>query len=256
MKAVILAAGRGSRLGTLTGEKPKCLAVIDGRPLIEWQLTALAAAGINDITVIRGYRADTLTDSRFKTLDNPRWAQTNMVRTLCQGDLLLSTDPALVLYSDIVYHPDHVLRLAAAEGDIALTYDTHWRALWSTRFEDPLSDAETFQQTGGRLDIIGGRATTLDEIHGQYMGLLKFTPAGWRAVRNTLAELPADAADRLDMTSLLARLLARGQSIRCVPVQGRWCEIDSPHDLEAYERCLRESTADSPWAHDWRWSTA
>lgn len=256
MKAIILAAGRGSRLGPLTAEQPKCLTVLNGRPLLDWQLDALAAAGIGDVTVIRGYRAETLNSPRYATCDNPRWAETNMVRTLCQSEALLSAHPALVLYSDIVYHPDHVRALARTDGDLSITYDTDWQSLWSLRFADPLSDAETFRHRGGQLMQIGGRAHALSEIEGQYMGLLKFTPRGWQAVRATLDRMPADAVDRLDMTSLLARLLEGGQAIRCVPVQGRWCEVDNGHDLAVYEGKLRQADGAGRWRHDWRWGAA
>ena len=60
MKAIILAAGRGSRMKHLTDEKPKCLAKLGGKLLIEWQLEALSAAGINEIAIVTGYKKELL----------------------------------------------------------------------------------------------------------------------------------------------------------------------------------------------------
>ncbi|MBD5558626.1 MAG: phosphocholine cytidylyltransferase family protein [Desulfovibrio sp.] len=251
--AVILAAGRGSRMLGLTAERPKCLVELAGRPLLHWQLGALRAAGIGRILVVRGYAAQCL-EGDFATVENPRWAETNMVSSLlCAGGFAhkffaSGGERLVVSYSDIVYHPEHVCRLLAASGDIAITYDTEWEALWLLRFEDVLSDAETFRQEDGLLREIGGRPTSLAQIHGQYMGLLCFSKAGWETLEAVCAGLGPQAVDKLDMTSLLRLLLAQGAEIEAVPVAGRWCEADSGTDLKNYEAAL----ASGHWSHDWR----
>src|SRR5688572_14359625 len=112
--AIILAAGRGSRMGELTAERPKCLSALAGRPLIDWQLAALESADVPAVTVLRGYRKELLSSPRYAVLDNPAWAETNMVATLCCASDLLAATPCIVSYSDIVYHPDHVRALAAS----------------------------------------------------------------------------------------------------------------------------------------------
>ena len=82
MKAIILAAGRGSRLKGLTDDRPKCLVELGGVRLLDWQLAALKAAGIEDVVVVTGYRADLLQAEGVRTIHNPDWARTNMVRSL------------------------------------------------------------------------------------------------------------------------------------------------------------------------------
>ena len=89
MKALILAAGRGSRLRELTDDRPKCLVSLAGRPLLRWQHDALCAAGAKDVLVVRGYLAERLVpeaaglpSGAFATVDNPRWAQCNMLASL------------------------------------------------------------------------------------------------------------------------------------------------------------------------------
>jgi len=251
MRAIILAAGRGSRMQGLTREHPKCLVRLAGRSLLDWQCSALRAAGIEEIAVVRGYRGEALDDLVGPTFENPRWAETNMVRSLACAEEWLRSGTCVVSYSDIVFHPEAVIGLMGAAGDLAITYDTEWWKLWGLRFDDPLSDAESFAVDGaGRLTDIGRRPVSLAEIQGQYMGLLRFTPAGWGAVERLLATLKSEEVDRLDMTNLLRRLLSRGVSIFTAPTAGRWCEVDQETDLRLYEGLMGEGES---WLHDWRW---
>jgi choline kinase len=134
----------------------------------------------------------------------------------------------------------------AAPGDMAVTYDTDWLALWSQRFADPLSDAETFRLEGSRVIDVGRRATTLDDVHGQYMGLLKFTPKGWAAVETYLERLAPELRDRLDMTSLLSGLIQAGQRVDGVKVSGPWGEVDNADDLVLYERLIAQGRLQMP----------
>jgi hypothetical protein len=116
-----------------------------------------------------------------------------------------------------------------------MTYDPNWKALWTARFGDPLLDAETL-----RLDArafvtdIGRKPSSLEEIEGQYMGLLRFTPAGWHAVTDYLDRLPSAAADVLDMTSLLRGLVEKGVAVQGVPTPVEWGEVDNESDLRVY----------------------
>lgn len=257
---VILAAGRGSRMRELTREHPKCLLRLAGRPLLFWQLDALRAAGVRRILVVRGYLREQLDPTAlglapdaFETVDNPHWDQSNMVRTLLCAFPLLGEADALVSYSDIVYAPSHVRALRASQGEIGITYDVRWEGLWRLRNGNPLDDAETFKAREGRLLEIGGRPQRLEDVQGQYMGLLKLSPGGREQIRSHVDGLPAAAADRLDMTALLRDLLAKHVEVSAVAVSGMWCECDTREDIRRYEL----AKAGGGWEHDWSagWSS-
>ena len=244
MKAIILAAGRGSRMQGLSEAQPKCLTRLGDRPLLEWQLGALRQAGITETAVVKGYRGELLERPDLYGFENPRWAQTNMVMSLWQARAWLESGPCIVSYGDIVYAPDVVRALIRAEGDLLISYDRDWQALWEARFVDPLADAESFQlDVGGRLTDIGRKVTDPAEIQGQYMGLLRFTPAGWAQVSAWLETLPQATRDRLDMTGLLQQLLGQGVQIGAVPIEGGWTEIDSETDLETARRLIADHPA-------------
>ena len=233
-------------MNALTRDMPKCLTRLAGRPLLDLQIEALRGAGIQSIGVVRGYRAELIDRDDLERFDNPRWAETNMVRSLARAARWLREQPAIVSYGDIFYPSSAVAALCGTDADIAITYDSEWRALWCSRFADPLSDAETFGLDGSRVIEIGRRAESLEGIQGQFMGLLKFTPAGWHAVESYVTSLAFDRADRLDMTGLLSALIDRGQHVEGVRVSGGWGEIDNPADVALYERWIAEGRLTLP----------
>lgn len=254
MKAVILAAGRGMRMEQQTAEQPKCLLQLAGKSLLQWQIEALTASGITDILVVRGYLKEKLHPELYPwfaksmVLDNPQWSYSNMVRTLLVSFPYLDTADILVSYADIVYHPEHIQALMAAEGAICLTYDTQWESLWRLRQEHPLNDVETFQVLEGKLIEIGKTPQCIEDIQGQYMGLLKLTTSGRNIITRFLEDVPEHAIDQLDMTTLLQKLLMIPTHISAVPVVGKWCECDTYNDMLQYEKMLSQGG----WSHDWR----
>jgi choline kinase len=229
-------------MGQLGDDRPKCLVELEGKPLIERQMAALRGGGVEEIGVVRGYRAEMIDFPGLVYFSNERWAETNMVMSLAAAAPWLRAGPVIVSYADIFYRGELVRGLAEAAGELLITYDREWRRLWSRRFRDPLSDAETFRvDAAGRLVEIGGKTTRMEDIQGQYMGLLKFTPPAWSAVEALLAGLDPAASDRLDMTGLLRRLLAAGEiSIGTFGTDGQWGEIDNPEDAALYQELIKE----------------
>ncbi len=237
MKGIILAAGRGSRMGDRTKDMPKRITQIYGKSLIEHKIEKMREAGIEEIGAVRGYKAEKISFEGLSYFDNLRWNETNMVRSLCCADSWLSKDTCIVSYSDILYQPQAVSLLMNCQEDIAITYNTKWLEIWSARFDNPLSDAETFEvDEQGYVTEIGGQADSLDQIKGQYMGLLKFSVKGWKQVEEYLSDLDGKTIDKLDMTSLLSGMLRKGIKIYGIPYDGLWLEIDNESDLKLYEK--------------------
>src|SRR6516165_8683375 len=116
MRAVILAAGRGSRMGPFGEDRPKCLVELAGQSLIERQVAALRRGGVEEIGVVRGYRAEMIDFPGLTYFSNTRWAETNMVVSLASAATWLRSGPVIVSYADIFYRSDLVLGLAGAHG--------------------------------------------------------------------------------------------------------------------------------------------
>ncbi len=236
MRAIILAAGRGSRMKDLTDERPKCMVELRGKTLLQWQISALQGAGITEIGIVRGYRKQMLEGFGLTPFDNPRWAETNMVSSLACAQEWLKNIPCVVSYSDIFYEVSAVRMLMDTDAKLAITYDRNWRALWEGRFADPLSDAESFRIDGNSdLLEIGQKPKHIEDVQGQYMGLLRFTPVSWRQVEALRAALAPALCDKLDMTGMLQRLITGyGVKVRALPYAAEWGEVDSAEDLAIY----------------------
>ena len=155
MRMIVLAAGQGTRLRPLTDDRPKCLVPLAGKPLLEWQIETARAAGISDITVIGGYRADQLAKYPVTVVPNPRFETTNMVRSLfCARDHF--GGGFVMSYGDIVYAPPLMRRVLDGNEAIGVAVDKGWRGYWEERSADPLKDAETLRiRADGSLAEIG-----------------------------------------------------------------------------------------------------
>lgn len=238
MKAIILAAGRGSRMKELTDERPKCLVELDGRPLLNWQLSALRDAGIHKIGIVTGYKRELLQGRGLVEFNNPRWSETNMVSSLACARAWLIEEPCIVSYSDIFYSPVAAVSLMRSGASLAVTYDPNWLGLWEKRFGDPLADAETFRiGPNDTLAEIGNKPDSADDVQGQYMGLLRFAPQGWAEIERIRSSLTPAVRDRIDMTGLLQKVIDTGRvPVAALPYYGKWGEIDSVNDLSLYGR--------------------
>lgn len=237
ISAVILAAGRGSRLGQLTSELPKPLIQLGGMTLVERAIASLRDAGITEPRLVVGYRAESFDFLKLPRFSNAEWAQTGIFWSLRSAAHFLERHSAVVCYGDIFFAARDVVRLADATGDIVVAYDSAAFALWSQRFSDPYSDLENFEVAAdGRCTKIGGKLARGDRLDGQFTGLFKLTPRGWANLCMTVNALPPARQRTVDMTSLLALAMADGVAVHTVPLAGNWGEIDQPSDIALYER--------------------
>ncbi len=236
MKAIILAAGRGSRMKGLTKDKPKCLVKLHGKSLLEWQLLALRECEIKEIAIVTGYRHNMFASFNLKEFHNYNWETTQMVASLACAKEWLEKDKCIVSYGDIFYDKTAIQSLIKSNADLAITYDPYWLKLWEDRFGDPLLDAETFRiDENGTLLEIGNKPNFTSEVQGQYMGLLRFTPKGWYEFQNFRNSISLKEADKLDMTKTLKLFLKKSLiPIHTLSYKGKWGEVDTESDLKYY----------------------
>ncbi len=230
MKAIILAAGRGSRLGGLSDNNPKCFNDVGGKKLIEWQIEALKSSGVKDIVIVTGYKSKAIEKLGYNTIHNSDWENTNMVKSLECASELLEND-LIVSYADILYGPLTIKSLIKNNKDIVISYDKNWKTLWKKRFKNILDDAESFKiDKSKRVTEIGKKVKDVSEIEGQYMGLMRFNQKGLAILKEFLLT-HKDSIVKMDMTKLLSILIKDNKPVHGMSINEHWCEIDAPNDL-------------------------
>ena len=239
LKVIILAAGEGTRLRPYTLDRPKCMVEIDSVSLIDRQLEVLKSEGIDDIVIIGGYKSEMLKRDGIKLKVNARYFETNMVWTLFSAEEELEGD-VIVSYGDIVYSKNILKALIQSKGDIAVTIDKKWEFYWRERNENPLDDAETLKlRKDGTISEIGQKPSSLEEIEGQYMGLMKFSSEGIRQIKSAFhsalesGKLLGKKVENSYMTDLLQFIVSSGGKVASVQIDEDWVEVDTVEDLHA-----------------------
>jgi choline kinase len=243
MRAIIIGAGRGRRLEHHTEEIPKTLVEVMGRPMLEWVLDALGAAGFarRDIVFITGYGESVLRARypEFTYVRNEQWEHNNILLSLlCAREYL--GEGFVSTYSDIVYEGAIVEDLVRSPHAIALGCDTAWRRRYSSRAHHPESDAEKLRAEGSRVLEIS-RHVPSEAAQGEFIGVMKLSPQGAREFLGAFdrARRAFDgrvfregrAFRKAYLIDLLQHMLESGTSMHRVNTAGGYMEIDTVEDL-------------------------
>lgn len=221
-RALILAAGRGSRLGRSEDQVPKCLVEIGRRRLIEHQLDTLADAGVGPVHMVLGYGASEVREvvgRRAGYMVNTRWESTNSLYSFSLARERLSGE-MVVLNSDVLFAPAILDRLLDCPGS-ALAFDSgsgEAREQMKVRVEDGL-----FRGMAKDLPV--------EEAAGENLGLIKLDAAATQAAFAIAERLLAEGHEQAWVGAAIGALAAEHE-IRAVDVAGLpWVEIDVPVDL-------------------------
>jgi len=250
MRALILAAGQGTRLAPLTDDMPKCLVQLGGVSLLDHQIAALNSLEVTDITVLAGHRAECIAPCGFRKVINPEYATSNMVYTLfCASEVMQGDTDLIIAYGDIVYESRVLQALKSCDAPMCIAVDQQWRRYWEIRMEDPLSDAESLKMDEqGMIIELGKKPRGYDEIQAQYMGLIKvrydYVPK-LRQMYDAMAPeglYDGKSHKQIYMTSFIQYLTDSGWQVRAVPVSNGWLEVDTYTELQLYNQMHSEGT--------------
>jgi L-glutamine-phosphate cytidylyltransferase len=247
MKAIIIGAGRGSRLEHLTDEVPKTLVEVMGRPMLDQILEALFAAGFTEerIVFISGYRAEVV-KSRYPRLtyvDNLDWEHNNILASLLKARALLS-EGFVSTYADIVYSKDIATRVAASTAEFALGCDVDWRRRYIGRTNHPESDAEKMRGEGGRVVELS-RKIASEAASGEFIGVMKASATGAKKLCDAFDDKArvfvgktyreGRTWEKAYLIDLLANMIEDGVAMHHIDTVGKYMEIDTLQDREFAE---------------------
>lgn len=241
---IILAAGRGSRMGTLTKNKPKSFVKINKKKkLIDNVIENFLNFDFKKVVIITGYQSYKF--ERFKKVQkikNNDWQRTNIFGSLICADKLLSKYSCIISYADIFYEKEAIQQLInfKKKGIILLSYK-YWKNYWKQRFINPLDDLETFKiSKDNRLLQIGDKPETYKDIQGQYMGIFKIDPETWKKIKKKLINQNKEINTK-DITSIFNLILKRKIcNIYSEDYYKKWFEIDNIKDYKIFIKSIEK----------------
>jgi len=229
MKAIILAAGKATRLLPLTKETPQCLLKIKGKTILEHQLDILSKAGISDVAVICGHLADKVESFckglGIKTLLNPFYSVSGMAMTLWVAREELKGGFVL-LYSDILFDPKVINGLLENRADVCM----------AIKKGGLREEAEKVVEESGVIKSI--TKAEMEGETGEYIGIAKFSAPGAEKLIEELKEI-AKANINTSFITVIDSLVKKGVPVSAYDVKGSpFVDIDFPDDLEKAERVV------------------
>ena len=247
MRAIIIGAGRGARLKSMTDTQPKCYATVGGRRILDWTLDAFDRAGLAKGKVfIGGYQIEQI-QRDYPSLTfahNANWQNNNILLSLFHAEQYM-TGGFVCAYSDILFRDSVVKDALAHFGDIVLCVDTRWRDRYADRSQHPEGDAEKVIVEADRVLNVH-RDTPSDEAHGEYIGVAKFSPRGaeifkqhYHRVKREYSGKPwreAKILEKAYLILLFQEMIEQGIPIHFVGTHGDYMEIDTEEDYALANR--------------------
>ena len=242
MRAIIIGAGRGSRLMPTTADTPKCFAEVAGQRMLDWAVDAFRQNGITDIAFIGGYRIETVQQAypEFTFRHNDNWPNNNILASLMYAEDLMD-EPFVCCYSDVLFTPEIVEAVAQNDSDIALGVDTNWLTRYEHRTEHPSDDAEKVTVSSGRITRVH-REIPEPDAWGEFIGLAKFSADGaamlrqdYHSRREEFAGQPyreAKLFEKAYFIHLLQDMIESGRQMMHVDTPGGYIEVDTQQDFE------------------------
>lgn len=243
MKAIILAAGSGTRLKKYTQNLPKCMLLFNGKTIIERQIETFRSCGIDNIVVVRGFASDKIQYSGVKYYNNINYATTNMVESLLVASPEFNDD-IIVSYSDVLFESQMLSTMMLSSSDFACAVDDNWKFYWKKRYGTVDFDTESLViNENGNIVELGLENPPIEQISARYIGLLKFSKNGlyyikqimndaYRSFENLPWQQSGNPVRRAYMTDLLNAIIQSGKDVKAIHFNNGWIEFDTNEDYE------------------------
>jgi choline kinase/DNA-binding XRE family transcriptional regulator len=246
-KSLIVAAGLGSRLKNHTENTPKCMLDFGGKTLLQRQLSSYNKCGIDDISLVRGFKKNKINYKGIKYFDNDDYKNNNILNSIFYAEEEINGN-IIISYSDILFEPFIVQRALDSDHDISVVVDIDWKNYYIDRKEHPLSEAENvIFNSNNEVVKIGKIATEKEEVHGEFIGMIKLNHRGCKIFKENFHRVKkffwnkpfqrAKIFQKAYLTDMIQELVDIGIKVHCVVIKRGWKEIDT---VEDYKKALVE----------------
>ena len=244
-KALIIAAGLGSRLKKHTENLPKCMLDFGGKTLLQRQLDAYKKNSITDLSVIRGYKKEKIKYKGLKYFENTDYKNNNILNSIFYAEKVINGN-IIISYSDILFDKSVVERTLKSDHDISVVVDIDWRGYYVGRKDHPISEAENvIFNSNNEVQKIGKINTGSEEVHGEFIGMIKLSNRGTEIFKEHFHRLKkiywnkpfqrAKTFQKAYLTDFIQELVDIGIKVHCVIIESGWKEIDT---VEDYKKAL------------------
>ncbi|MFH2021111.1 MAG: phosphocholine cytidylyltransferase family protein [archaeon] len=250
MKAIIIAAGPCKRLRPLTVDLPKCMLLINGKPILQNTIELFQKNKITDISVIRGYKKEKINFPGITYFENPDFWNNNILHSLMFArpkieEAIKNNEELIISYSDILYNEVPLSALISSKNAISAVVDTKWREYYQGRTDHPASEAENVLFDDKlRIEKIGKHIITDGadpDRQGEFIGLWKFSPKGaliflshFDRLNSTLKKTDsyqnAKEWQKSYITDIFQEMIDRREEIHCTLIKKNWAEFDTVQD--------------------------
>ncbi|MDE3199268.1 MAG: nucleotidyltransferase family protein [Acidobacteriota bacterium] len=235
-KAIVLAAGRGTRMGALTEDVPKPMLPVEGRPMIEHIVRRLQSAGLSEVLLVVGYRRDLIED-HFRGFGGVSFvtqhAMEGTARAALFGRGFAENEPFLLTFGDILTSASNYtgIREVQSRFDAAVVAGVKY-------VDDPWQGAAVYvDESGAVTRIVEKPAKGASATHWNSAGLYGFGGGMFEEI----AAVPKSARGEYEITSAVEQAIAHGRPVRMFEMTGAWRDVGRPEDLRQAGEILRES---------------
>ena len=243
MKAIILASGEGSRMGRLTQNIPKPLLNINGKSILEREISLLRKNGVNEIFVVMGYKKEKHVLKDIEYINDENFRERDQLSSLMSAKKEIHGD-VIILFADIVFENIVLAKILESKSDISIAVDMDWEKSYATRTDNPKSLADKVLINQKKIIQVSAKDISVDiknEAIGEFLGIIKLSANGSRIIIKKYEELEkscvgkfhdADSFEKAKLVDILQELIDSKIEISPITITGKWCEIDTPQDLE------------------------
>ena len=249
MKAIFIAAGEGLRLENITKDLPKPLVDVNGKSIIERQISLLRKNNVNDIVVTTGYKKEKFTFKNIEYVHNPNFREQEQTGSLMTARSKIVGD-VLIMFGDILFEEIILQQMLDSKGDIVIAVDKNWEKSYEERHDNPKSEADKVLIKDNKVIQISAKNIEVNDDNdvGELLGLIKLSMKGSKILIDQYEKLEnshigkfhdAVSFKKAKFVDMLQELLSSGIVITPVSIKGKWCEIDTKHDLEIAKKMFK-----------------
>jgi choline kinase len=232
-------------MGKLTQNIPKPLVKVNGKSIIERQLSILKQNEISDIIIITGPRSEKFNFEKIRYIRDENFQEHDQLGSLMSAKKEIDED-VIILFADIIFENIVLVKILESKSNISIVVDMNWGKTYALRADAQFDEADKVRFEKGNVSRIFKTMTEEDKKFeiGEFIGLMKLSKNGSKQLVDCYEKIhghkgkfhDAQSIEKAKLVDILQELIENKINIDPIRITGRWCEIDTEKDLEIAEK--------------------